>query len=113
MPRRCFALDLKNDPVLIDEYVEHHRHVWPEVLASFHEAGVTAVQLYRVGTRLVMLFETDDTFSVERKARIDAQPRIQAWEQLMSTFQQPLPEAAPGEKWVPMECIFDFSANTR
>ena len=111
MPRRCFALDLKNDPALIAEYVEHHRHVWPEVLASFHEAGVRAVQLYRVGTRLVMLFETDETFSAERKAEIDAQPRIQQWEQLMSKFQQPLPEAAPGQKWVPMDCIFDFCAD--
>ena len=111
MPRRCFALDLKNDPALIDEYLEHHRHVWPEVLASFDEAGVRAVQLYRIGTRLVMLFETDDTFSVERKAEIDARPRIQEWEQLMSKFQQPLPEAAPGQKWVPMDCIFDFTAD--
>ena len=111
MPRHCFALDLKNDPELIDEYLEHHRHVWPEVIASFHEAGVRAVQLYRVGTRLVMLFETDDAFSFERKAEIDAQPRIQQWEQLMSKYQQPLPEAAPGQKWVLMDCIFDFHAD--
>ena len=108
MHRHCFALDLKDDPALIDEYLEHHRHVWPEVLASFHEAGVRTVQLYRIGTRLVMLFETDDTFSFERKAEIDAQPRIQAWEELMAKYQQPLPEAAAGQKWVPMECIFDF-----
>ena len=110
MPRNCLALDLKDDPVLIEEYLQHHRHVWPEVLASFHEAGVRAVQIYRIGTRLVMLFETDETFSFERKAGLDSQPRIQAWEQLMSKYQQPLPEAAPGQKWVPMECIFDFHA---
>lgn len=110
MPRHCFALDLKNDPVLIEEYLEHHRHVWPEVIASFHEAGVLAVELYRVGTRLVMLFETDESFSLERKAEIDSQPRIQQWEQLMSKYQQPLPEAGPGQKWVPMERIFDFHA---
>ena len=110
MQRFCFALDLKDDPTLIDEYIEHHRHVWPEVLASFREAGVQTVQLYRIGTRLVMLFETDETFSFERKAAIDAQPRIQQWEQLMTKYQQPLPQAVPGQKWVPMECIFDFSA---
>ena len=110
MTRHCFALDLKNDPALIEEYLEHHRCVWPEVIASFHEAGVRAVQLYRVGTRLVMLFETDETFSTERKAEIDARPRIQQWEQLMSKYQQPLPEAAPGQKWVEMDCIFDFQA---
>ncbi len=111
MPRHCFALDLKNDPALIDEYIEHHRNVWPEVIASFHEAGVRTVELYRIGTRLVMLFETDDTYSAERKAQIDAHPRIQQWEQLMSKYQQPLPEAAPGQKWVEMDCIFDFHSD--
>ena len=110
MPRHCFALDLKDDPVLIEEYLEHHRHVWPEVIASFHEAGVRAVQLYRLGTRLVMLFETDETFSIERKAAIDARPRIQQWENLMSIYQQPLPQARPGQKWVEMESIFEFHA---
>ena len=111
MQRHCFALDLKNDPALIEEYLEHHRNVWPEVIASFHEAGVRAVQLYRIGTRLVMLFETDETFSIERKAAIDARPRIQQWEQLMSKYQLPIPEAEPGQKWVEMNCIFDFHAD--
>ena len=109
MQRYCFALDLKDDPALIDEYLEHHRHVWPEVLASFREAGIDSVQLYRLGTRLVMLFEANDAFSFERKALIDAQPRIQAWEELMAKYQQPLPWAAAGQKWAPMECIFDYA----
>ena len=111
MPRHCFALDLKDDPTLIEEYLEHHRHVWPEVIASFYDAGVRAVQLYRIGTRLVMLFETDETFSTARKAAVDARPRIQEWERLMSKYQQPLPESGPGQKWVEMDCIFDFQGD--
>ena len=30
------------------------------------------------------------------------------WEQLMWRFQQPLPWAAAGQKWVPMERIFEL-----
>ncbi|MEY4708637.1 MAG: hypothetical protein RJB58_2360, partial [Pseudomonadota bacterium] len=31
------------------------------------------------------------------------------WESLMWAFQQALPHAAPGEKWVPMTQIFDLA----
>ncbi len=110
MRRYCFALDLKDDPALIEQYLEHHRHVWPEVLASFRQADVEAVQLYRVGTRLVMLFETGDDFTFERKAVLDTHPRIQEWESLMAKYQQPLPQAAPGQKWTLMDRIFDYHA---
>ena len=35
---------------------------------------------------------------------------VQAWERLMWEFQQPLPWAAPGEKWVAMERIYELGA---
>jgi L-rhamnose mutarotase len=51
--------------------------------------------------------EVNEGFSPEKKAKADEQdPKVQAWEQLMWGFQQALPEAKPGEKWLPMERIF-------
>ena len=35
-----------------------------------------------------------------------ANPKVREWEALMDTFQQRLPFAKAGEKWVPMERIF-------
>jgi L-rhamnose mutarotase len=35
---------------------------------------------------------------------------VQEWEELMDRFQQRLPFAQPGEKWVLMEAIFEWSA---
>ena len=38
---RCvLAVDLKDDPQAIAAYVDHHRHVWPEVLRSPRAAGI-------------------------------------------------------------------------
>ncbi len=37
-----------------------------------------------------------------------ADPRVQAWEELMWQFQQPLPWAKDGEKWVLMDKIFEL-----
>ena len=51
--------------------------------------------------------EVNDTFSFEAKAKADAaNPKVREWEELMWTFQKPLPGAKPGEKWLPMERIF-------
>ena len=39
--------------------------------------------------------------------------RVQEWEDLMARFQQPLPFAKAGEKWVRMEKVFDWEAGGR
>ena len=35
MNRFCLALDLVNDPKLIDQYIKHHINVWPEIIKFF------------------------------------------------------------------------------
>ena len=105
--RYCLALDLKDDPILIAEYERHHQEVWPEITRSIRDSGIEDMEIYRVGTRLVMIMEVADEFSFEAKAATDrANPIVQEWEALMWKFQEPLPWAEPGEKWVPMKRIF-------
>lgn len=108
MTRRfCFALDLKDDPDLIAEYERYHADVWPEILAGIRDAGIDEMEIYRAGNRLFMIMEVSSGFSFEAKAAADAaNPRVREWEQLMWRFQQPLPFAASGEKWVRMDRIF-------
>ena len=109
MKRYCLALGLKDDPGLIAEYEAYHREVWPEVLESIRESGILSMEIYRRGSLLFMIMDTEDDFSFEAKAALDAaNPKIREWEELMWRFQQPLPGAAPGEKWVLMEKIFEL-----
>ena len=101
------ALDLKDDPVLIAEYDRLHQRVSPEIEQSIREAGVLNMEIYRVGNRLFMRMETNDLFSFAAKATADAaNPAVQAWENLVWHYQQALPFAKPGEKWVLMHQIF-------
>ncbi len=105
--RYCFALDLKDDPTLIAEYERYHERIWPEITRSIHDAGIEDMEIYRVGNRLCMVMEVSDDFSFAAKDRSDrANPRVQEWEELMWQYQQPLPLAKPGEKWLRMERIF-------
>ncbi|NIG53610.1 L-rhamnose mutarotase [Chitinophaga sp. Cy-1792] len=109
MARYCLALDLVDDPQLIGEYETYHRDVWPEIKKSITDSGITGMEIYRAGNRLFMIMETDASFSFERKGAMDAtNPKVQEWEQLMWKYQQAIPVAKPGEKWVMMDRIFSL-----
>lgn len=107
MKRFCLALDLKDDPALIAEYEALHKAVWPENIAGIQASGITDLQIYRIGNRMFMMIEANDDFTFERKAELDAaNSRVQEWEALTWKYQQALPWAKPGEKWMLMEQIF-------
>lgn len=110
MKRYTLALGLINDPQLIAEYEEMHKEVWPEIKESILNAGITSMAIYRSGALLFMIMDTDDTFSFSKKGEMDAaNPKVQEWEKLMWKYQQVLPSAKPGEKWVLMDKIFELS----
>ena len=109
MKKFCLALDLKPDPVLMAEYEAFHRAVWPEILDSIRAAGIGQLEIYRIENRLFMILEAGDDFTFEKKAALDASnPKVQEWETLMWKYQQALPTARPGEKWMLMERIFQL-----
>jgi L-rhamnose mutarotase len=106
--RHYLALDLKEDPVLIQVYEMFQGAVWPEVIHNLRQQGVVAMEIFRLGTRLVMMMETDDARfdPVRLAASEEANPRIRAWEALMWTLQAPTPWTPEGKKWTPMTRIF-------
>lgn len=109
MKRYCFALDLKDDAALIAEYEAYHRNVWPEILESILQSGIEHMEIYRTGNRMFMVMEVSDDFSFENKSRADASnKKVQQWETLMWQYQQALPLAKPGEKWILMDKIFSI-----
>jgi L-rhamnose mutarotase len=114
MPRYCFALDLKNDSELISQYKAWHKpdSVPAAVSRSFVRAGIGSLEIYCVGNRLFMVIEADADFNLNAETGSDSDAiEIQAWEALMDHFQQPLPGAHEGEKWMAAETIYRFEAN--
>ncbi|PYX86901.1 MAG: L-fucose mutarotase [Acidobacteria bacterium] len=109
--RYCLTLDLKNDPKLIAEYKKYHEKIWPEITRSITGSGIVDLEIYLLGTRMFMIMEVNGKFSFEAKSKADeSNPKVQEWEQLMWKFQQPLPQAKPGQKWMLMDRIFKLES---
>ena len=109
MKRYTFTLDLVNDEKRIAEYEQYHEKIWSEIKDSITDSGITDMEIYRLDNRLFMIMETNDDFSFEKKGKMDAEnPKVQEWETLMWHYQQALPMAKSGEKWLLMNKIFDL-----
>jgi L-rhamnose mutarotase len=110
MPRYCLTFDLQNDAKKIAEYKRRHEKIWPEIRDSLFDAGVVAMEIYLTGTRLFMIMDVNDSFSLDKKAEMDrANPKVQQWEAEMTEFQA-VPEGAdPVRRWTPMDKVFDLA----
>ena len=109
--RYCLSCDLKDNPKLIAEYKAYHAkgNAWPEITESIKNAGIVDMQIYLTGNRMFMIMEVDDSFDPIKKAEADANnPKVQEWEKLMWNYQQGLPWAKNGEKWIEMEKVFQL-----
>ena len=112
MQRYALALDLKDDDALIAEYEKAHQKIWPEVRDHLREHGIKSMEIYRLGTRLLMVMEVDDAvFNAQLKDEAaSTNPVIVQWEQLMWKYQVPTPWTPSGQKWVAMTRIFDLKS---
>src|ERR1700737_4465006 len=112
MPRLFYALDLHDEPVLIDEYDRWHQadRVWPDILQSLRAAGSEEAEIFRTGNRLVLVLDVSAEFDSAAKAAADtANTRVQAGETLMWNYQKALRWAGLGENWIPMRRVFSFT----
>lgn len=110
--RHVLTVDLRDDPAAIRTYVEHHQQVWPEVLDSLRHAGIRAMDIYLLARRLVMVVEIAEGLTLQEAFTIHRSVggRVDDWERLMLSLQEPPPGAEPGQAWTPMTSVFHFQA---
>lgn len=103
------ALDLVDNAELIASYDHYHKpgNIWPEIPDGIREAGITDMQIYRIGRHLFMIVEHDGATDLKTAFdKMAALPRQGEWATWMDSFQQKLPEAAAGEHWAAMKPVF-------
>jgi L-rhamnose mutarotase len=93
MPQRsAFVLHVK--PTRIDEYIEAHRIVWPDMLEALREAGIRNYTIFRDGSQVFGYFESDD---LEHAAsHLAAQEVSTRWQDAMADLlEQRVPDSGP------------------
>jgi L-rhamnose mutarotase len=97
--RSAFVLRVKPDRV--DEYVEAHRNVWPEMLAALRAAGIRNYSIFRHGNEMFGYFESDDLTAAG--AYMATQEVNARWQDAMAEL---LEERVPDEGPAPLAEIF-------
>jgi len=115
LQRRCFALDLKDDPEVIEKYKHWHRPGGPpaEVTRSLRDAGIASLDIYLIGNRLFMIMDSAPAAAASARSKDDNEnPHVRAWEALMGELQQDLPfpkRGAGAGKWQLLEHIYSLT----
>ncbi len=103
------TLDLKDNPALMEQYRFYHSRqgIWPEILQGIKDSGILEMEIFMLGTRLVMIVElAADASWDEVMQKMGSVPRQSEWEDFVAQFQKAAVGAASQEKWQPMERIF-------
>lgn len=103
------TMDLKDNPELIAEYRRRHsrEEAWQEIRDGIREVGILEMELYILGSRIVMIVDTPLDFDWDSAmARLATLPRQQEWEDYMAMFQKCAEGATSNEKWQMMERMF-------
>jgi L-rhamnose mutarotase len=104
MNRVGFILKVKAD--LIEEYKEHHRNVWADMLAALREAGWHNYSLFMGDDGLLFgYFETPH--SLEEAQAAMAKTEVNArWQEKMAPYFEIPPGARPDQMLVELEEVF-------
>lgn len=102
-------LDLRDDPDMIREYRKWHseEHHWKEIRDGIRQMGILEMEIYILGTRLVMIVDApldfDWTTAMDKLATL---PRQAEWEAFVAKLQGCRADARSDEKWQMMERMF-------
>jgi L-rhamnose mutarotase len=78
----------------VEEYVQAHREVWPEMLDALRSAGIRNYTIFRHGNQMFGYFEADD---LPAAAEYLAQQEVSTrWQDAMAELlEERVPESGP------------------
>ena len=103
------TLELRDDPEMIKEYLKWHseEHHWKEIRDGIKEVGILEMEIYILGTKLVMIVDTPEDFNWQGAMdRLATLPRQAEWEAFVAQLQGCREDARSDEKWNMMERMF-------
>ena len=104
MKRVGFLLKVREDQ--IDEYKEHHRNVWPEMLDALRKRGWGNYSLFMREDGLMFGYvEVPETFQAALEGMADEDVNTR-WQEFMSPYFESPDGGRPDESMVELEEVF-------
>ena len=103
------TLDLRDDPDMIREYRKWHSEEfqWKEIREGIRAVGILEMEIYILGTRLVMIVDAPEDFDWKSAMdKLATLPRQAEWEAFVAKLQGCRADARSDEKWQMMERMF-------
>ena len=103
------TLELRDDPDMIEEYRKWHseEYHWKEIRDGIKAVGILEMEIYILGTRLVMIVDTPEDFDWQTAMdKLATLPRQAEWEAFVARLQGCRADARSDEKWQMMERMF-------
>ena len=102
MKRVGFLLKVKPDR--LEEYKQHHKHVWPEMQTALRDSGWHNYTLFLRDDGLMFgYFETEESLQAAQ-ARMAVREINTRWQQMMAPFFET--NARPDENFAELEEVF-------
>lgn len=106
--RYAFTVGVR--PEKREEYLELHRHVWPEVEQGLRDANIRNYSIFAIGDVLFGYWEYVGDDYAGDLARLDADPVTREWLTHTDPCQVRIAEERnPGALWQPMDEIWHLS----
>ena len=103
------TLELRDNPDMIKEYRKWHseEYHWKEICDGIKAVGILEMEIYILGTRLVMIVDTPEDFDWQTAMdKLATLPRQAEWEAFVARLQGCRADARSDEKWQMMERMF-------
>ena len=103
------TLELRDDPDMIKEYLKWHseEYHWKEIRDGIKAVGILEMEIYILGTRLVMIVDAPEDFDWQAAMdKLATLPRQSEWEAFVGRLQGCRADARSDEKWQMMERMF-------
>jgi L-rhamnose mutarotase len=91
-----------------DEYLKHHRAVWPGVLSTIADCNIRNYSIFEHGELLFAYFEYHGADFAADMSKMAACPETQRWWALMFPMLEKVPLEIPGQRWTDLPEIFHF-----
>ena len=103
------TLELRDDPEMIKEYRKWHSEEFhlKEIRDGIRAVGILEMEIYILGTKLVMIVDTPEDFDWQKAMdKLATLPRQAEWEAFVAKLQGCRADARSDEKWQMMERMF-------